>query len=129
MAIMPLPVRLTVMIRETGLTNQSGNNFLIFRCIRLIFLQIFPVLVIISLGFGPIIAERFTTTSNDKTSKLDVLYPYFMNNLHLGKEICINHNKLDIELKILNLFNEDYRTVLQHPMPRRNYSLLLRYDF
>lgn len=74
-------------------------------------------------------SERFTTTSNDKTSKLDVLYPYFMNNLHLGKEICINHNKLDIELKILNLFNEDYRTVLQHPMPRRNYSLLLRYDF
>jgi outer membrane cobalamin receptor len=74
-------------------------------------------------------SERFTTTSNDKTSKLDVLYPYFMNNLHLGKEICLNRKKMDIELKIFNLLNEDYRTVLQHPMPRRNYSLLVRYDF
>ncbi len=74
-------------------------------------------------------SERFTTTSNDKTSKLDVLYPYFMNNLYFGKEIKLNRNKLDIELKILNLFNEEYRTVLQHPMPRRNYSLLIRYDF
>lgn len=74
-------------------------------------------------------SERFTTTSNDKTSKLDVLYPYFMNNLFFGKEIRLNRQKLDIELKIFNLFNEDYRTVLQHPMPRRNYSLLIRYDF
>ena len=74
-------------------------------------------------------SERFTTTSNDKTSKLDVLYPYFMNNLYFGKEIKLRQRKLDIELKIFNLFNEDYRTVLQHPMPRRNYSLLIRYDF
>lgn len=74
-------------------------------------------------------SERFTTTSNDKTSKMDVLYPYLMNNLYLGKEIKMNRKKLDIELKIFNLFNEEYRTVLQHPMPRRNYSLLIRYDF
>lgn len=32
-------------------------------------------------------------------------------------------------IKIYNLFNEDYRTVLQLPMPGINYSLLLRYDF
>ena len=74
-------------------------------------------------------SERFTTTSNDKTSKPDVLYPYFMNNLYLGKEISLVNHKLDIELKIFNLFNEEYRTVLQHPMPGRNYSLLIRYDF
>ena len=74
-------------------------------------------------------SERFTTTSNDRTSKLDVLYPYIMNNLYIGKAIKINHQNIDFELKILNLFNEDYRTVLQHPMPRRNYSLLIRYDF
>jgi len=74
-------------------------------------------------------SERFTTTSNDKTSKLDVLYPYFMNNLYVGKEIKLNKNKLDLELKVFNLFDEEYRTVLQHPMPGRNYSLLIRYDF
>ncbi len=74
-------------------------------------------------------SERYTTTSNDKTSKLDVLYPYLMNNLFVGKEIQIKRRKFDIELKVLNLFNEEYRTVLQHPMPGRNYSLLMRYDF
>ena len=74
-------------------------------------------------------SERFTTTSNDKTSKLDVLYPYFMNNLFLGKEIKLKRKKADIELKVFNLFNEEYRTVLQHPMPGRNYSLLIRYEF
>jgi len=60
---------------------------------------------------------------------MDVIYPYIMNNLYVGKEISMNKAKFDIELKILNLFNEDYRTVLQIPMPGRNYSLLLRYDF
>lgn len=74
-------------------------------------------------------SERFTTTSNDKTSRPDLLYPYLMNNLYLGKEIVLKKNKLDLELKILNLFNEEYRTVLQHPMPGRNYSLFVRYDF
>ena len=74
-------------------------------------------------------SERYTTSSNDKTSRFDVLYPYLMNNLDLGKAIRFNNIKFDIELKILNLFNESYRTVLQNPMPGRNYSLLIRYDF
>ncbi len=73
--------------------------------------------------------KRFTTTSNDKISRFEVLYPYYMNNLYLGKEICFKDKKFDVELKILNLFNESYRTILQNPMPGRNYSLLIRYDF
>jgi len=74
-------------------------------------------------------SKRYTTTSTDKESKMDFIYPYIMNNLYLGKEMQMNNGKLDIELKIFNLFNEDYRTVLQVPMPGRNYSLLIRYDF
>jgi len=75
-------------------------------------------------------SERFTTTSTDKESSFDVIYPYIMNNISLGKEIKMNNNKrINVEIKIMNLLNEDYRTVLQHPMPGRNYSLLLRYDF
>jgi iron complex outermembrane receptor protein len=74
-------------------------------------------------------SERFTTTSNDKTAILDVLYPYIMNNLYIGRSITLKKRKLDIELKIQNLFNEAYRTVLQHPMPGRNYALIFRYDF
>ena len=73
--------------------------------------------------------NRYTTTSNEKTTRFDVLYPYFMNNLYVGKEICLKSKKIDFEIKILNLFNESYRTILQNPMPGRNYSLLIRYDF
>ena len=74
-------------------------------------------------------SERFTTTSNEKTSKFDVIYPYFMNNISFGKEIHLNQGIFNLEIKILNLFNETYRTVLQNPMPGRNYSILIRYDF
>ena len=74
-------------------------------------------------------SERFATTSNDKTSTLNVLSPYFMNNIYLGKEILLNKSKFDLELKILNLFSEEYQTVLQYPMPQRNFSLLIRYNF
>jgi iron complex outermembrane receptor protein len=36
---------------------------------------------------------------------------------------------LTAECKVLNIFNEDYRTVLQRPMPGRNYQFVLYYDF
>ncbi len=74
-------------------------------------------------------SQRFTTTSNDKTTKRDWLYPYFMSNIYLGKEIRLKKQKLELEMKIFNLLNEEYRTVLQRAMPRRNYSLLLRFEF
>ena len=74
-------------------------------------------------------SERYITTSNDRTSKLTVIYPYFMNNLFLSKEIKLDTQKLAFELKVNNLFNEDYHTVLQYPMPRRNYAFIIRYDF
>ncbi|GET21701.1 TonB-dependent receptor [Prolixibacter denitrificans] len=74
-------------------------------------------------------SERYTTTSNEKTTSLDYLYPYFMNDLFAGKDWNWKTYRLGVELKIFNLFNEEYRTVLQRPMPRRNYSLLVRFDF
>lgn len=74
-------------------------------------------------------SSRFTTTSNTKTVPLDHLNPYLMNNIYFGRGIKLNHSNLDIELKILNLFNEQYRTILQNPMPGINYSFLIRYDF
>ncbi len=74
-------------------------------------------------------SSRFTSTSNTKTSPFDILHPYLMNNIYFGRGINLKHSSLDIELKILNLFNESYRTVLQNPMPGINYSFLIRYDF
>lgn len=69
-------------------------------------------------------SERFTTSSND-VSRRDWLYPYFMNDIALGKELQIKKVKLSAELKIYNLFDETYHSILYRPMPGRNYMLLI----
>ena len=74
-------------------------------------------------------SKRFTTTANSEETISDYLYPYFMNNLQAGIVIPTKTNRLIAECKVLNIFNEEYRTVLQRPMPGRNYQFILRYDF
>ncbi len=74
-------------------------------------------------------SKRFTTTANSQETISDYLYPYFMNNLQVGSTFPVGTNKLTAECKVLNIFNEDYRTVLQRPMPGRNFQFVLRYDF
>ena len=69
-------------------------------------------------------SERFTTSSNDPARR-DRLYPYLMNDLVLGKEFHIGRVDLTTELKIFNLFNEHYHTVLYRPMPGRHYHLVV----
>jgi len=73
-------------------------------------------------------SERYTTSGND-SSRRDWLYPYFMNDLKLGKEITAGKSRLSASLKVYNLFNESYRSVLYRPMPGRNYMLLLMVKF
>ncbi len=69
-------------------------------------------------------SERFTTSSNEIT-KRDWLYPYFMNDMILGKDFKIKRLKISAEFKIYNLFNETYHSILYRPMPKRNYMLLI----
>ncbi len=71
-------------------------------------------------------SQRFTTSTNDVTLR-DRLYPYLMNDLYLGRRWPLGRRTIYLQLKIFNLFNEQYRSVLQRPMPGRNYMLLLTY--
>jgi outer membrane receptor protein involved in Fe transport len=71
-------------------------------------------------------SERFTTSSNDLTRR-DRLYPYFMNDLYAGKDFRLKKGTLGLQLKIYNLFNEDYRSVLGRPMPGRNFLFMITY--
>ncbi len=73
-------------------------------------------------------SERFTTSSNDLTLR-DRLYPYFMNDLYAGKNFVLKKGTMGLQLKIYNLFNEDYRSVLGRPMPGRNYLLMVTLKF
>ena len=73
-------------------------------------------------------SERFTSSSQN-INRRDWLYPYFMNNISVGRFFKLKKFKLDIKFKIYNLFNEEYRTVLGRPMPRQNYLLQIKINF
>ena len=72
-------------------------------------------------------SERFTTSSNDM-SRRDWLYPYFMNDLGAGADFSISRVKLGVVMKVYNLFNEEYHSVLYRPMPGRNYMLTIKVE-
>ncbi len=74
-------------------------------------------------------SKRYTTTANSSETISDYLYPYLMNNLQIGILFPLTANQLKTEFKILNIFDEQYRTVLQRPMPGRNFQIILSYDF
>jgi len=69
-------------------------------------------------------SERFTTTSN-RTIKRDWLYPYYMNNMTIGQRFDMKGCKLVAQLKINNLMDEYYRSILFRYMPGRNYLFTL----
>ncbi|MBN2668068.1 MAG: TonB-dependent receptor plug domain-containing protein [Bacteroidales bacterium] len=73
-------------------------------------------------------SERFTTSTNEITSR-DWLYPYFMNDLSLGKHWQWTSLKLETRFSIYNLFDEKYRSVLGRSMPGRNYMFHFNIQF
>ena len=73
-------------------------------------------------------SESLTSTSG--TTRMNWHYPYYMNNMALGREFAYKQYRLDLELKINNLFHEEYRSILGRYMPGRNFMfrLLLSYN-
>ncbi len=71
-------------------------------------------------------SERYTTSSND-LSRRDWLYPYFMNDVAVGGDFRIKKMRLSAELKVYNLFNETYHSVLYRPMPGRNFMVVIKF--
>ncbi|MBN2613831.1 MAG: TonB-dependent receptor [Bacteroidales bacterium] len=57
------------------------------------------------------------------------LYPYHFKHLTLGKEFKFKTFNFETEVKIHNLFNEEYRSVLGRPMPKRYYTLIIKISF
>ena len=72
-------------------------------------------------------SERFTTSSNDVTRR-DWLYPYFMNDVSAGGSFHVKQVNFTVELKVYNLFNEAYHSVLYRPMPGRNYQFVIMFQ-
>ncbi|MBR0339922.1 MAG: TonB-dependent receptor, partial [Alistipes sp.] len=69
-------------------------------------------------------SERFTMSSND-ISLTGKLPPYFMNNLELEKQFSFTWADLSLKGIINNLFNEEYISLLSHPMPGINFEIFI----
>lgn len=70
-------------------------------------------------------SERYTTSSNETATKIGRVLPYFMSDISIEKEISTYWAKLTVKGLINNLFNEEYESVLSHPMPRINYGIMI----
>lgn len=73
-------------------------------------------------------SERYTMSSNE-TSLTGKLPEYYMSNVTLGYSQPIKNITLDFKLAINNLFDEDYLSVLSHPMPGINFELFVGLRF
>lgn len=69
-------------------------------------------------------SERFTTTDNSALITGRIA-PYFMNDVSAGVNLSLGWSDININLKVNNIFNEEYETELSHPMPGRNYGISL----
>jgi outer membrane cobalamin receptor len=69
-------------------------------------------------------SKRFTTSSNNRDPNAD-LPDYFMNQVYVTKEFAWKQLAFETQLKVYNLFDEYYRSVLGRRMPGRNCMLLL----
>jgi outer membrane cobalamin receptor len=72
-------------------------------------------------------SERYTTTSNNPNS-LRRLYPYYMSSAAFGWDFFLYNTPFALQLRVDNLFDESYQTILWRPMPGRNFNLVLRID-
>ena len=72
-------------------------------------------------------SERYTTTSNNPNS-VRRLYPYYMSSAAVGFDFTLKNTPLALQLRVDNLLNESYQTIMWRPMPGRNFSLVLRVD-
>lgn len=69
-------------------------------------------------------SERNTMTAADH-SLSGVLPPYYMSNVVISYDFRIGRPAFQLKLAVNNIFNEEYQTVLSHPMPGINFEAFL----
>ncbi len=69
--------------------------------------------------------SRRYTMSTDSPTLTGYLPPYYMSNVSLSRSLRLKPLSLHMEFAVNNLFNEDYMSVLSHPMPGINFQFFL----
>ncbi len=70
-------------------------------------------------------SERYTTSDNDMATRIGRVLPYIMNDMVLERRFALPDAGLALKLAVNNLFDEEYESVLNHPMPGRNFELFI----
>jgi iron complex outermembrane receptor protein len=70
------------------------------------------------------VSNRFTSPDN-----LSYMQGYYLSNIILGKNFHLRNFILSLQLQINNLLDLDYQSIVDRPMPGRNYALTLKFNF
>ena len=77
----------------------------------------------------PFTGKRYITSNNLESDYEQVLNPYCLVNLTMGKKFDWSRLMANVSLNVENLTNEDYMAILWRPMPGRYYSLTVQIQF
>ncbi len=70
-------------------------------------------------------SERFTTSSNETATKIGRVLPYYMSDITIEKQLSFRWAAISVKGVVKNIFNEEYESVLSHPMPGTNFEVFL----
>jgi iron complex outermembrane receptor protein len=73
--------------------------------------------------------DSYTLLGDEGQHQGQVLYPHHLNSLSLGKKFHMKDTRIVCEFQVKNLFNENYRNILQRFMPGRHYLVMIKIDF
>lgn len=77
------------------------------------------------LGYNLTYVDKRYTSPDNQT----FMPAYTLSNIIFGKSFYLNNFVISLQLKINNVFNVDYQSVKNWPMPGRNYGLTVRFEF
>jgi len=73
------------------------------------------------------LTQRYTDKVFVTYDNSESILPYFIMDVRLSRDIKIKKNKFNYIIEIYNVFNKDYETIKNYPMPGRYFSTGLKY--
>jgi len=111
-------------------TNENGDNNLDGN--QLIYIPVNTLNATVNAGWKEFyLSYNFTFTSLRYTGTDNETYMpgYNLSNIFLGKNIHLKKFTISLQLEINNIFDLDYQSIANRPMPGRNYAVTLRGNY
>jgi iron complex outermembrane receptor protein len=73
--------------------------------------------------------SSFTGTRYTATDNSAFLNGYFINNVMAGMKLPLKSSSVDINFNVENLFNINYQSIANYPLPGRYYNIKILFQF